>query len=251
MALTLILQPEYKIDVAGYADHIFTAGTPNYRTLPDAVRLAQERNSVLQSAREAVAFRLAAVGADGANDYQVTRTAALYFTAAGKAFLAFDDDAKDNILLLRAQEGYDVHASTGTWLVSKSDPLITAALHRAEKADRILPAPLENTLRFSTDSRRGVSEYGTSKVVRATIGDLAEPYASFLSEKGYRSGYEWLLTAKNLDQLGVDGDHVEVRRVGVGGYSDFYCNVLYANVRCSNDGGRARGVRKNSTGNNG
>jgi frataxin-like iron-binding protein CyaY len=202
----------------------------------------------LESAREAVAFRLAAGGADSANDYQTTRTVALYLEDHDGFYVAFDDDPQENILLARAQDGYDAHRKNGKWLVKKSDPLISGALQRAAKADRLVPVPLENTLRFSTTGRNGTSDYGASKFVRATLGELAEPYATFLNKKGYENAYEWLLTPGNLKQLGVDDDHVEVRRVGVGGFGNIY--DLYANGRCDYNG-RARGVRENSTGNKG
>ena len=247
MTLQLINQPDYTIDTPGFAHAVFTAESSNDLTLPEAVAFARDRHSILQSAREAVAFRLAAGGAHGANKYQVTRTSALYFQDNQEFYVAFDDDPAQNILLTRAQEGYDAHSSAGRWLVKKSDPLIRGALQRAAKADRIVPVPLENTVRLSTTTRNGASEYGASKLVRATIGDLAERYAGFLQQQGYRQGYEWLLTPANLAQLGIDRDHVEIRRVGVGG--DVIMYYLYANGRCFF--GRARGVRENSTGNKG
>ena len=36
-----------------------------------------------------------------------------------RLFVAFDDDSAENILLARAQEGYDAHHSSGKWLVTK------------------------------------------------------------------------------------------------------------------------------------
>jgi hypothetical protein len=248
MALTRISPSEYTIDTPGFAESIFTAASPQYLALPDAVRFARERNSVLQSAREAVAFRIAAQGEDHANDYQVTRTAAFYVKNKGKFFVAFDDDPTENILLARAQEGYDAHYSKGKWLVCKDDPLIRAALGRAEKTGRNVPVPLENAVELATTARNGASEYGTSNLIRATIGDLAEPYAAFLNHNNHRTGYEFFLTPSTLQKIGLDEEHVEVRRVGVGGGSDG--SDLGAGGQCVN-GGRARGVRKTSIGNKG
>src|SRR5262249_10480723 len=114
----------------------------------------------------------------------------------------------------------------------------------------IVPVPLENAVELGTTASNGTSEYGTSTLVRATIGDLAEPYAAFLNKNGYQLGHEWFLTPKNLHDLGVDDKNVEVRRVGVGGFGYIYINVLGAYGQC-NVIGRARGVRKTSTGNKG
>jgi hypothetical protein len=250
MTLKLINQPEYTIDTPGFEHVVFTAGSSNYLALPQAVAFARDRHSVLQSALEAVAFRFAAGGDDGANNYQTTRTSALYFQDNQEFYVAFDDDPAQNILLTRAQEGYDAHSSAGKWLVKKSDPLIAGALQRATKADRLVPVPLENAVRYSTATRNGTSEYGTSKLIRATIGDMADRYAGFLRQNGYRQGYELLLTPANLEQMGVDPYHVEVRRVGVGGSDYNVMGNLYANDHCGGVG-RARWVRESSTGNDG
>jgi hypothetical protein len=104
-------------------------------------------------------------------------------------------------------------------------------------------------VRLSTPARNGTSEYGASKLVRATIGDMAERYASFLQQNQYGHGYEWCLTPGNLAKLGVGIDDVEVRRVGVGGGVNGI-DDLNAYVQCDVIG-RARGVRENSTGNKG
>jgi len=242
MVLTLVSQPEYTIDTSSFAKCQFTPSSANRLALPAAVQYAQDRQSTLQSAREAVAFRLAASGADNADDYQITRTVALYLKDNDQFFVAFDDAPARNILLASAQEGCDAHAGAGTWRVKRSDPLITGAVLRAAKADRIVPVPLENAaLRFSTTARNATSEYGASRLVRATIGDLAEPYAAFLNKKGYQNAYEWLLA--DLIHFGVDDDHVEVRRVVVGGDDDLgNMNMLYAGDRGYD--GRARGVRE-------
>src|SRR5215467_8157029 len=106
MILTLISQPEYKIDVPAFDDRIFTASSTEYLSLPGAVQFARERNSVLQSAAEAVAFRIAANGTDNANHYQVTRTAALYARNGDQCIVASDDDSEANIHQAQATEGF-------------------------------------------------------------------------------------------------------------------------------------------------
>jgi hypothetical protein len=59
----------------------------------------------------------------------------------------------------------------------------------------------------------------------------------------------WALSPRTLAELGVDDDHVEVRRVGVSVLIDNF-NDLDADDRCYYRG-RARGVRKISLGKQG
>src|SRR5262249_47658828 len=70
----------------------YTATAAEHLALPDAVAYAAAHGGVLQSAQEAVAFRLAAKGADQADELQSTRTAAMYFKDGNTFFIAFDDD---------------------------------------------------------------------------------------------------------------------------------------------------------------
>ena len=114
MALVTVSRPTYHITTPGFEDLLFTASSKEYLALPQAIAYAAQDGSVLQSAREAIGFRLAAEGADDANLYQTTRTAALYFNDHGKAYVAFDDHPSENILMTQAQEGYKAHASRGT-----------------------------------------------------------------------------------------------------------------------------------------
>jgi len=238
MTLTRVSPHEYTIDTPGFPEHLFSAASQQYLALPGAVRYAQQRNSVLQSAAEAVAFRLAAQRADLADNYQVTRTAELYFKDNDTFAVAFDDDPAENILLSRAQQGYDAHKTTNKWLVPKDDPLIRAALARAATTRRIVP--LAEKVALATTAWNSASGHKTNMLLRATIGDLAEPYAEFLSYNNRHTGYEYCLDPRTLQQLGVDEEQVEVRCVGIGS-SDNNIN-LYAGGRCV-DAGRARGVR--------
>ena len=85
----------------------------------------------------------------------------------------------------------------------------------------------------------GSSAFGQSKVFQAIAGDIAEPYAHFLNDKGYKSCFVYTLTPQSLEQLGVKEDNAEVRAVGLGNYDGIY--NLVASDRF-NYGGRARGV---------
>src|SRR5262245_43073611 len=141
MTLTRRGTSQYRIDTLGFARTVFTTGSIAYLSLPAALQFAAEQKSVLQSAAEAVAFRIAANGTMDANSYQTTRTTAIYHKAGGEFRVAFDDSPNPatNILLARPQGGYDAHNSTGHWLVNRRDPLIRVALARAARAGRIVP----------------------------------------------------------------------------------------------------------------
>lgn len=251
-----------------FLHHAYTDTTPEVLSLPDAVKYARTRSSVLQSAGEAVAFRCRAQGTryeDEANTYQMTRTAAIYYERDGRYYVAFDDDPRPdhNILLSRATEGYDAHNEGGRWLVKKDDPIIKAMLANAERLGRIIDIT-KSPLSFSTIAHNGISAYGMSNVIRATLhgtpclvdaqpisppNDPAELYARFLQDHRHAEGYEYFLPLAELRRLGVDPDHVEVRRVGVGGVGDCVYN-LYATDHC-NFNGRARGVRRSRQGRSG
>jgi hypothetical protein len=123
-------------------------------------------------------------------------------------------------------------------------------LGRAQKAERVFPALEQITiLKTRSVAPSGATEYGNSPTTRSMLGrDLTEPVASYLRGLNLTESYIWTLSPTQLDQLGVDNDHVEIRRVGVGG---FIIGNLFAGDRCSYDG-RARGVaRKTSTGSKG
>lgn len=243
--------PEYKIEhVPGFDGLVFTESSSQCLALPQSVAFAHERGGVLQSARQAWAFRIDSNGTLNSEDYQSTRTAALGFLRNGRYSIAMSDSPNpdENILLAQAQEGYCAHRTSGRWRVSRKDAVIARMLERSQDEHRVFPA-LDNTLELSTRQQGGASPYGSHPVTQAILGgDFTESVATYLRGRGFVNGYVWTLSPKNLQKHGVTDDHVEVRRVGVGGYYDLY--GLYAYVRC-NYGGRARGVRQLSSGNGG
>ena len=247
MTIQLVSQPQYKIEREGFEDFIFTESSKESLIWPKAVKFAADRNSVLQSLREAIAFRVEANGQDDANRYQATRTNAAYFMKNGTAYVAFDDtpDPAKNIVIARVQEGYDANKAGKELLIPFEDKQLKDLLIRAEKADRIKKLPNSNL-------ELALPDYVKNDVVRALEQDLAEPNAQFLKEKGFEKGYVWLL---NPDQVGkeTDGKSAIVRPVGLGGGNFGGIDDV---VACYDfvDGGRARGVRgarEFSTGNKG
>jgi len=196
--------------------------------LPEALSFALSQGSVLQSAREAVIYRMNA-GKDDFNYYYSTRTAAIYFRQGDALFVAFDDDAFENILLLKAEEGKQ---AGGDWLVDVNNPLISRAIYRAKNNNRIIQVTNENTRSDSI------------KVSECIIGDKTKEYADFVKKHLSRELKSYVLD--NSDCSKVSSSKVLCRLVGLRGV---YGN-LNAYVRCD-DEGRARGVQKISSGNQG
>ena len=172
-----------------------------------------------------------------------TRTAVIKFQRDDKFYAAFDDidDPKENILLARAQQGYDMHKYNNAWFVSTNDALIKGALQRAEQANRIVEIPSKGNRELSlTQKNNCTTEYGNNQIIRATIGDMAEQNATWLRQKGYQNGYEWLfVNPQTLKQLGVNNNTTEIRAISVLGIS--FVNL--AVNQCYSDG-LARRVRK-------
>lgn len=241
-------RPEYRLDhVTGFEGLVFTESSASPLALPESAAFARERDSVLQSAREAWAFRIDSAGTLDSNDYQSTRTAALCLTRDDRPCIAICDSSNpdENILLARPQEGYGAHVASGTWLLPRTDPHIRRMLERAQDERRVFPASVEG-LSLSTLHVGSVSQYGSHPVVGAILGaDLAQLVATSLCDHHARTGYVRALSYYDLRSLDVDDDNVEVRCVGVGKVN------LYADVLCSSRDGLARGVREHSSGNKG
>jgi len=248
--------PELDILRPGFTDYRFTLSSEREVALPDAVHYACERNSILQSAREAAALRLEAGDFDHATAPQVTRTLALYFTDANHAYVAIDDHPTENILLSRAQEGHESHHTKRNWLVPKNDPLITATLDRAAKDTRIVPLQPEECTVLATSEQNDTSPYAANPLVRAIFGDIAQPYAQFLAQNGHNPTRVYACTPRNLSTIGVHNECVEVRRVGIGYVSKEHAGdnrpsmpdlfALSASAQCIAYG-YARGIRRNTT----
>ncbi len=192
--------------------------------LPKANSYCLSQGSVLQSAREAIVYRMHE-GKDDLNYYYNTRTVVIYFKENNELFVAFDDDPINNILLSRAQEGYD---ASNNWLVNTNDPLIENAIKRAKEHQRIIKVTTQN------------SRDDSLAVAKCIIGDKTEKYDAFLKKHLNRNLKSYVLDIS--DCKNVTNSQVLLRLVGVGGdnYGD---DILSANNLCDVNG-RARGVRK-------
>ena len=225
----------------------FTNGSSDSRILPRAVEFAAgPKGQVLWSAQEVVAFRYAALiagqdGLDNANKYQWTRTASIYFKTAEGWHVAFDDipGARKNIVLAKAQEGYDSHKARGKFPLLMRNELVKAALKRAEKDDRIIAVP-ESRLELLTKPTDGQNSVAGNLHSNVILGYSSALQAEFLSKKGYEKGYFYFLTLSDLEKMNLGKNQVEIRVVGLGD-DDFDISSLDAINRFSSYG-RAAGV---------
>jgi hypothetical protein len=233
---------KYELETPGFENVEFTESSKEFLTWPKAVKFAADQNAVLQSLREAAAFRIEAQGKDDADRYQATRTCAVYFKDGNKFYVAFDDipDTKENIVLARAIDGYEANKAGREFLLSKKDKHIAQFLKRAEKSDRIVQV-VESPLELATKTNAGSSEFGSNKAVQALFGDIAELYAAILKSRDYDEGFVYVLTPESLDKH-VAGDKALVRPVGLGD-DNYNCIYVDANNRFYYFG-RARGVRR-------
>lgn len=149
----------------------YTATSEKDLDMPEAVEYARSLGGVLQSAREAVEFRLNMNGAEHADHSQITRTAVIYFEENGAHYIAFDDHPIENILLIRPREGCVIQKGERAvkWILPIADPIITAMIQRAKKQGRVVPVP-NNSHDFDL------------KHVRAILGDIAQQYISWINE---------------------------------------------------------------------
>ncbi|MCK4670297.1 MAG: hypothetical protein KAT43_03760 [Nanoarchaeota archaeon] len=198
----------------------FTEHSDEYLVWPRAVEFAAAQGDgfILHSAREAAAFGIEADGEHDADLYQATRTTFLGFKVGDKFYGAIDDtvDPEKNIVLARAQEGFESHSNDGKYLLPVTDALVRGALQRAEQTGRIAEATETCPLKLKTESVEGKSEYGQNDWNKAIFLDFAEPRAEMLNKRGYETSHVWPLTSKKLEEIGVDGNYVEVRPVGLG-----------------------------------
>jgi hypothetical protein len=158
---------------------------------PDAIAYCVNEHSMLHSAREAAYYRIGMQGTRHENDaYQhtITRTAYIQFYEGDNAFAAFDDiaDPEKNIILARADEGFQVHGRGNQWLLPLDDPHIKAILERARKTGRIVRVPHVEYLDSPVPE---TGKYGTEGLMKAIILDQAEPYAALLGYAPTYSGY--------------------------------------------------------------
>jgi len=195
---------------------------------------------MLQSASEAVVVRIVKNGADYSHEPQLTRTAAIYFLADGKWHVAFDDiaDPGQNVLYVGIAEYVQI-----PWEFSPqtTDEYVRTALHRSEKNDRIVALPDGFDLLHVVPAD-GKSEFGSNPVVKAILGEIAEPYAQWLHDDNRSWGVVNLLHKSQLEEY--VGTAVTIKPLVLGG--GFFLSDkgrLYANKGLFDADGLIRAVR--------
>ncbi|MBI5398688.1 hypothetical protein HZB03_04455 [Candidatus Woesearchaeota archaeon] len=237
-----VLEPHYRImGIPSFEDVEFTEGSNENLSWPNAVRFAADQYAVLQSAREAAAFRIEANGLNGANHYQATRTFVAYFNDGNSFYAAIDDaPSKENVVLAHALEAFDSYLQTRShFLLPMKD--LKGMLKCAEKSGRVVPVPDKSLLKLSTEQVDGTSAFGHNVWNQAIFVDTAELYAGMLYRRGYHNGYVSTFTPQTLEQIGVSNKRAEVRPLSL-------CDINFS-VECVHAYGhfsghsRARGVR--------
>ncbi len=250
MTIKIISQTEYRIKRPGFKNVVFTGSSEEPLYLSDAVKFASERKAILQSALEAAAFRIVADGAYDADSHHATRTVVAY-RKDGDKFYAFVDDIADprkNIVLCRAQKGYDAHVKQDKWVLPIKNAHVKSLLKRAEKSGRIVEVTEERTeegiLELETMQVNGMSEFGQNAWNKAILQEISEPYARMLYKQHHsNTGCVYHLIPKELEEFGVDEEHAEIRWCGLGADESFSSiNRIYANNQFA-ERDLARGVR--------
>ena len=255
-------------DVPVYGILDVSSDSKEYLAVPQAFDFAQKAGGRLQSSGEALVVRVAfhndvqehseiydtaekqAAALDGSNNYQRTRTVSLKVKNDGSfnvdvpyvtLFAELDNDEASRALV---QEGYDANSKGDNFLVKPvKDGFICDLIAQAKDTGRVAAALTERPLKLTTAQTKGKSAYGQNQNVIAIFGntELTEMNASYLSERGYKEGFVWDYTTKELkDLLEIKEDSAIVCSVGLGG-GDYVISYVDA-VDVFNNYGRARGV---------
>ena len=212
MITKLTRRPSYTIDTPCFKGARFTESSRNYIIGPDAVAFARDTWSVLQNLRAAAAFHMAEEERRLFNYVQATRTTALHFFDKHHVpYVAIDDirNPHKNLTIANVQACFRSYQKKGHYTLPKNNPLIHAALRRAEHADRVVQAPTFGQLELKTEEVNGTTPFGKHPLVVALLKNLSEPYARFLFDHDFSKAYIW--TAKpSLLETTLDHQHVHV-----------------------------------------
>ena len=210
-----------KINTEGFERVEFTESSNVLLTVPKAFEFVRAHNSTLQTLREAMAVRISASGADRADDWQCTRTGAIYVPEGKKVYAAFDDEFIEAF----AQRGYDARVADRPFILDAKDKPIAQAIERARDTKRFVEVTKQGELEIA------LAKFGTHEVAVAAAQDMAAQYASYLKSKDFSKGYIWLFKPELAE------GKVEVRPIGLGHVS------LHSSIDANFDDKRqARGV---------
>lgn len=130
--------------------------------------------------------------------------------------MAFDDDLRleENILLMRAEEGYTAHHDQGKWLLSREDMQVKQAIERAKGGQRIVEVKHTEGEHNLALTGRGYRTHPTSIAI---LGDQAGPYSDYLVQQHRDRGNVFMVSPEQLRKIGVTRDVVEIRSVVLSG----------------------------------
>jgi hypothetical protein len=248
--MKVVSRTRFSIDQSGFEDILFTESTRRDVDWYDAVKLVAEQGGILQSAREAVAFRMNARGDDNSFSEQLTRTTVAYFIEDGKAYFAVDDSpGSDNVVISYLNEKRDISKKNIDVILSKSDKLIKKLLKRAEKSERMMEIPEEKNIELMIMEAKDPAQ---NKIVRAFLMDTLESYSDFLTYqagKGDRYFFNKFLVYlldRDYVEKKIKKDAVIIQSIGIGGedYSTGMYHLSDIAGNRFNETGYARGILK-------
>src|SRR3989344_7285241 len=263
----VLIRPQSTYDlkeVSVYGALKVTSASPKRLTVPEAFDFAQEQSKLLgvpahlQTLGQALVTRVefyndnktSKKGLDNSDHYQRTSTVSLRlkndgsFKVDAPYVVAFADLPLDEKSRSLVQKGYDANSNGKELILPVKDAFICDLIAQAKDTGRVAPAHSEKSLVLATAQKGGKSAYGQNQNVIAVFGnaELAELNASYLSERGYKEGFIWDYTTKELEnELEGKEDSAIVRAVGLGGVN---CSIIYgvnANVNFVSYG-RARSI---------
>lgn len=168
-----------------FSEVFYYPSTRRYLELPNAVHHTYNNGVILPSAQEMCAFRISSRGINGDFEPLLTRTAAVYFKSENKHYIAFDDSiiSEENLIISKAFTGYAAFAKNSRFLLPIKDDLVAKLLARAEKFGRIVSVTHNSSPELSTKKEGTTSQFGSNPIVKAALGCIAEPYASYLQKQ--------------------------------------------------------------------
>ncbi len=198
-------------DIPGFEKTVFGPSSDDYLKQPQAVEFTRKQEMIPPSLLEAIAVR------EYSDDpkswkFQRTRTGALIGVSKGEVYVAFDDipDARKNIVIARAQEGYNLKTSNPRKQLIIHGKTLNEILKRAEKDKRIHPLPEDGHVVAN------IAEYGTNPYFVAVEGCMAPVNAKLIQSKDRNEGHLGLPSRKYVLKHVKEGEAM-VLPVGFGG----------------------------------
>jgi len=182
-----------------FPDLLYTKSSTSELNRLQAIKFAQEQGAVLQSMPEAAAFRMEGKGQDYADEYQITRTAAIYMVEAGKVMVGFDHDPKKSLVLTTQKEPIQALKSGGEYVYLKNDERVNEMMGRITFSTYRSQLELKLNGTFSNDP-----------IVKELLGDVAAAYESYLKGKDFTTAVVYLFKQDEVKKS-IRGNNILVR----------------------------------------